>query len=818
MLDGRCGALLATIVLLCGLATGGFAQNNEAGKLIAKLDGADVRKVWETSNALADLGEDALPALEKGLGASAEAVRLGCARALLLQGEEDNAVPALISMVGGTRDEATRRHALDLLMSNGIKEAASPLWELGPKILDPASRVRLLLTCCELGSEYKNAARKQLKAMLRSEDEATRFEAAVALAEIKDFESARPTLEAFEDEPTERGRRAKLYLEMVTLNRYVAVLSREKDKGSRRSAPSLPLLQETMELIVGYHNEVAVQGWREKELRDHLEEQAAKGMLRAMDPHSTLLTSEELEDWNYGLNPSYSGIGSYVQMDEESGVLLLTQPMFGGPAYRAGVEPGDKVLKVDGWDAVGKTTKQITNRLKGPENTPVKITLYRSGWEKTREFTIVRERIKIPTVIYGMMPGKIGYARLTTFGGETNAELQAALEDLENQGMTSLLLDLRDNSGGYLEAARAIAGTFLEGQKVVCYWEGRPNVKRREYERALPSEKRYRVPLVCLVNGLSASASEIVSGALQSHERATLVGTRTFGKGSVQRVLDVSSRKDEEFIDSARFNGIWDPRERFEDRNGNGRYDLGEPFSDTRRKNGRWDKAEEYTDANENGKYDLGEEFVDTNRDRVWNDEERFLDRNENDRFDVAPKIKMTIARYYLPDGRSIHTERDKKGKVISKGGVMPDLFIRPRLLKPWKIEEIEKILESKKLENYIDEKIVPNPELFARLFETDNKDISLYPDFDKLYSDLATPLPKDDVRIYLRGRLRRAWANRKGRPNVADFQEDPQLQRAIFEALTKSGAKLEDVEAYKSFHGKVPEPEEEDEDDEKQG
>ncbi|MEZ6194456.1 MAG: S41 family peptidase [Planctomycetota bacterium] len=819
--EGRgIAAGVLALALLVALASPLRAQDEEARKLIAKLDGADASAIWQTSTRLADLGEDAIPDLERGLGAKADGTRLGCARALILRGEEEKAIPAVVELVRSANDEETRRNAVDLLVSNEIGEAADPLWNMSPEILDPKSKVKLLWGCWKLGAKFRNAAGKQLKAMLRSTDETTRFEAAVALADLTEFEAAMPVLEVYRDEPSERGRIARLYSQARVLNQYVEILSERLERaesgasrGNARDRDDLPLIREALEMVLAIHNEVAVQGWKPKELVSYMEEQAVKGMLRALDPHSTLLTSDELEDWNYGLNPSYSGIGSYVQMDEDNGTLILTQPMFGGPAYRAGIEPGDKVVKVDGWDAIGKTTNQITSRLKGPEGTTVAITLYRDGWEKTRVINIIRERIQIPTVIYGMLPGRIGYARLTTFGGETAEELQDALADLEKQGMASLILDLRDNSGGYLEAARAIAGTFLKGEEVVCYWEGRPNVKPREYERSLPSQKHYDVPLVVLVNGLSASASEIVSGALQAHHRATVIGTRTFGKGSVQRVLPLKSRKNEQFQDAPRKNGTWDRGEKFEDRNGDGRYDAGEPYVDTEAKNGRWDGAEEYTDANGNGRYDEGEDYVDENQDGRWNDEEAYVDANENGRYDFAPEIKLTIARYYLPDGRSIHTERDKKGKIIQKGGVLPDTYIRPRLLKSWKIEEITKILESKKLEEYINAKIVPEKELFARLFETDDQNPQLYPGFDEFYASLETPLGKDDVRIYLRGRLRREWANRQGRPNIADFQEDPQLQRAIYESLQGQNVALESVKPYALFTGKVPQPEKEEED-----
>lgn len=141
------------------------------------------------------------------------------------------------------------------------------------------------------------------------------------------------------------------------------------------------IMEEAIDLVTENHNEVEAQGWK-KELRSFLEENAVRGMLRALDPHSTLFTSEELEQWNYDLNPTYSGIGSYVEMDETDQRLILTQPMFGGPAYRAGFEPGDKVIKIDGWEAQGKVVEDITSRLKGPSGSTVDVEIYRKGWRR----------------------------------------------------------------------------------------------------------------------------------------------------------------------------------------------------------------------------------------------------------------------------------------------------------------------------------------------------------------------------------------------------------------------------------------------------
>ncbi|MFT7618529.1 MAG: C-terminal peptidase prc [Planctomycetota bacterium] len=806
-------ACLVVSVFVLASSKPAAAQEETAKALVTELAKSDIPGIWSRSTKLIDLGEDALESLEDGLSSSNENVRLGCARALLLQGEEEDASRILMDLVTKSKNEDIRRSVIDLFMQAGISEAGTGLWEARGKIFDPETRIHLLRGVWKLSSAHRPKAQGALKQALESTSSKTVNAAALALADIGDYESALPFLNKIEDEPTDQGRMARIYKQLRFLEfKVIKDAGRSPTKKTTRKVDSL--VNEVKQKIKIIHAEVGIQKWNDGELEAHLDEAAARGMLRAMDPHSTLLTGDELKAWTYDLNPTYSGIGSYVQLDDRDKRLILTQPMFGGPAYKAQIEPGDKVIKIDGWEARGKEVDQITRRLKGPAGTTVKIEIFRKGWEKTRTFEIVRAQIRIPTVVFGMLPGQVGFIRVLTFGGRTSEEMEEALLSLEGKGMKSLILDLRNNGGGYLSTARSLAGKFLKGEKVVCYWEGRKGIVDRKWERSVPDDNQRDVPLVVLVNGLSASASEIVSGAMRDHGRAKLVGERTYGKGTVQRVLDLDSVKDERFNDERRVNGFWDRGEEFEDKNGNGRYDSGELFFEKSKKNKKWDPAEDYTDTNKDGKFTEGEEFVDTNKNGSWDDEERYFDKNENGSYDLAPKMKLTIARYYLPKGESINTERKKDGTIKKEGGVLPDVVIKNDRLSGWKIEEISKILETKKLEDYIDATVVPNKELFKKLVVTDQRDWKQYPDFDKLYASLKTPLEKDDVRIYLRVRLRRAWANYEGRPMINDYQEDLQLQRAIFESLSQRKQKVDEFIEYNSFAGDIPQPPKDEKDD----
>jgi carboxyl-terminal processing protease len=265
---------------------------------------------------------------------------------------------------------------------------------------------------------------------------------------------------------------------------------------------------------------------------------AIPGMLLVLDPHSTFFTKKAFSQLQEDQHGRYYGVG--MQIGPESGRTVVIAPFPGSPAYKAGIRPGDVILEVDGKSCKGLSTLQVANLLKGPRGTVVHITVGREGWKKPLQFTVTRQEIPHSSVTYYTMiqPG-IGYIDISTFENEDTASaLAKALKALDAPHLKGLILDLRGNPGGLLNQAVQVADRFLDKGQLIVSHRGRSSPERRYY--AINGNGGDRVPMVVLVNGGTASASEIVSGALQDHGRALIAGTTTFGKGLVQTVTPLS--------------------------------------------------------------------------------------------------------------------------------------------------------------------------------------------------------------------------------------------------------------------------------------
>jgi carboxyl-terminal processing protease len=271
---------------------------------------------------------------------------------------------------------------------------------------------------------------------------------------------------------------------------------------------------------------------------DRLVYGAITGMLQTLDPHSSFMDPRTYAQMRERQEGRYYGLGITIAVvDGEITVVSLFE---GSPAYQKGLRRGDIIAKIEGEETKGWTSDDAVRKLRGPKGTPVKIALKRSGFDQLIDLAVVRDEIHIPTVPAAfMLDPQTGYVRLSEFGENTDQELGQALRALQRQGMKRLVFDLRNNPGGALDQAIKVANRFLPRGDMVVYTRGRVPNSDQDY-RATESSDYLNVPMVTLTNRSSASASEIVSGALQDHDRSLIVGETTFGKALVQSVYRVS--------------------------------------------------------------------------------------------------------------------------------------------------------------------------------------------------------------------------------------------------------------------------------------
>ncbi|MCY3020466.1 MAG: S41 family peptidase, partial [Planctomycetota bacterium] len=384
---------------------------------------------------------------------------------------------------------------------------ARSLWVLGPQ------------------GEGRNAL---LKILAQSAEKSIKDEAALVLAENGglDVRDVRTRLLDLYNEPTAQGERARL------------CWRNWEDAGVRthdsKVAQGENMIREVVRTIkAAYPDESRTAAGK-------LFEDAAKGMVGGLDPYSQYMDREEVKNTQEMLQQDYGGIGAYVGQRDNS--FVIVSPIYGSPADRAGLRANDIIQEVDGlktnemMDKGGMNT--VIARLKGKPGTAVRLKYYRRSFYKPIEVTIVRESIKVESVLSAMLPADIGYSRLTRFGERGAAEMQAALDRLlKEQHAKAIILDLRNNPGGLLRTGVEIADKFLAGNKLLVYSEGNKEFAPRKDYFATGGPEEEAFPMVVLVGAGSASASEIVAGALQDHKRATLVGEKTFGKGSVQQIM-----------------------------------------------------------------------------------------------------------------------------------------------------------------------------------------------------------------------------------------------------------------------------------------
>jgi carboxyl-terminal processing protease len=269
-----------------------------------------------------------------------------------------------------------------------------------------------------------------------------------------------------------------------------------------------------------------------------LVEAAVKGIMEELDPHSFYISANDFTSIEESFRGDFEGIGIEFQVVNDT--LTVVSPITGGPSEALGILPGDRILKIEGEDCIGITNEEVRQKLRGEAGTKVIVSIQRTGVSELIEYEITRDKIPIYSVDAKLMLDyKTGYVSVSRFSETTYDELTAALKELKQKGMNQLVIDLRGNPGGYLSQAVDIADLFIDGKKKIVYTKGRREDTNEEYFASLPSAFE-KMPLIILINHGSASASEIVSGAVQDWDRGLIVGETSFGKGLVQRQFALS--------------------------------------------------------------------------------------------------------------------------------------------------------------------------------------------------------------------------------------------------------------------------------------
>ncbi len=262
-----------------------------------------------------------------------------------------------------------------------------------------------------------------------------------------------------------------------------------------------------------------------------------RGVVGSLDSHSSFMTPEEFRELRIETRGSFSGIG--IEITLKDGLLMVVSPIEGSPAYRAGLQAGDRIMKIDGAITKNMTLLDAVKRIRGPKGSPVTLTIMREGAKQMKSYTLTRDIIPIKSVKARYLEDGIGYIRVTNFQDQTDGDLRKAIREFQTKikPFRGLVLDLRNDPGGLLDQAVRVADEFLAGG-IIVYTEGRNKAQTMKFyahasDKALESE----IPLVVLINEGSASASEIVAGAIQDQKRGLVVGTKSFGKGSVQTII-----------------------------------------------------------------------------------------------------------------------------------------------------------------------------------------------------------------------------------------------------------------------------------------
>jgi carboxyl-terminal processing protease len=501
---------------------------------------------------------------------------------------------------------------------------------------------------------------------------------------------------------------------------------------------------------------------------DSLIRGAIDGMIDMVhDPHTDFLTREEYSALRESTTGEFGGIGATIGRRDE--LIMVISPLEGTPAYRSGLQPGDEIVNVDGVPTEGKSVDVVVKEIRGDPGTEVVLTIHRSTIDEPFDVKITRAIIKLDAVPYfGMVDDKIGYVYLRNFSISADAELKKALDSLFSMGAEKLLFDLRLNSGGLLNEGLAVSELFLPKGKEIVATKG-----RNERERVFRSQKTYSFvdfPMVTLVDGGSASASEIVAGALQDWDRSLIIGTATFGKGSVQNIIpfeDSTALK----LTTARW---YTPSGR----------SIDKPVD--------WDGMDGRVTSAQQRLVDRMKNSLDELRDETKSDgEKRIVDMIEDDLYDIEDNIyRLRVDSTRLTEQKEFTTLGPLKRKVFGEGGITPDVIIDPPRLSRLETQILTKGLGFDFVVKYTAEHAG-----IDRNFEVDDKLLKEFTVYLLEHEVEFTEREFEEVRERLRSRLKQEfhtnlWGIKEGyRIRVAD---DPLVLQAV--KMLKEAASSQDL------------------------
>ncbi|MDR3211263.1 MAG: hypothetical protein LBU79_05035 [Planctomycetota bacterium] len=674
---------LSFLLFLTFLPSARAASRPTAEEQLAALP--DGEPVWTSTSALKYLAENSPQELaDRALSPTGRPVeRLAAATALLEAGEQREGTLGLEILVLDPAVALDRRlEAAQVLGKWGGEYSSAKLGTLMTNT-DLPERLRVELAY----SLWKLTSRPQAYEVLediqqQGASSLARTEALLALAQTDRFYSLRDQVKEAANLPGPLGERAK----------NIILINSRLDEETRRDDFTVRLISEVVEKIRDYYAVDDTDTNQAKRLQPKsLAESGAQAVLYSLDQFNDYLNEEDFAEFDAQLKANYGGIGAWVGVRDKRFTILT--PMYEKPAYKAGLRPMDVIDRVNEVDVTDMRQNDIVKLLKGEPNSIVKLRVYRRSWKEPRTIDVKREIIQIESVLWQTLPGDIGYIKINSFNeGDSFRRIKStanlvrdALSEFNRLGIKGIILDMANNPGGVLISGVDVAKLFIGEGKVIVSSRGRRNDHRSTLYKAGLGRPFYRNPLVVVVNGGTASAAEIVSGAIRDHNRGQLVGRRTFGKGSVQSLMG-----------------------------------------------------------------------VDTTRDRS--------------------RIKLTVAKYYLPNGETIHEK-----------GIDPDRKIPESELSVSEAEARWKIRDQHDVQFWLEEnsRFERFEDDYRRLLVFDNYDSASYPEFDSFYNAMVEKYPKEKIdRELVRKEIRYGIASYlrdyRGEKQYVDLEDNPSLQEAV--------------------------------------